>query len=38
MGHSLNTHLQVYQRNYHQREVFEAFEKADSVAEVLNKD
>ena len=38
MGHSLNTHLQVYQKNYHQREVFEAFEKADSIAEVLNKE
>ena len=38
MGHSLNTHLQVYQKNYHQKEVFEAFEKADSVAEVPNKE
>ncbi len=38
MGHSLHTHLQVYQKNYHQKEVFEAFEKADSVAEVPNKE
>ena len=38
MGHSLNTHLQVYQKNYHQKEVFEAFEKADSVGEVPNKE
>ena len=31
MGHSLNTHLQVYQKNYHQKEVFDVFEKANSA-------
>ena len=28
MGHSLSTHLQVYQKNYHQKEVFDVFDKA----------
>ena len=31
MGHSLATHLQIYQANYHQKEVMEAFERANSV-------
>ena len=30
MGHSLNTHLQVYQKNYNQKEVFDVFDKANS--------
>ena len=31
MGHTVATHLQVYQKNYHQKEVFDVFEKANSA-------